>query len=73
MARAGEILVATLDLLEARIRPGVSTAELDQAAERFIRSRGGAPDVQGLPRLPRLDLRLARTRWSCTASPAPTA
>jgi methionyl aminopeptidase len=47
MARAGAILVATLDLLEARIRPGVRTAELDQVAERFIRSRGAAPTFKG--------------------------
>jgi len=47
MAQAGAILVATLDLLGARIRPGVSTAELDQAAERFIRSRGAAPTFKG--------------------------
>jgi methionyl aminopeptidase len=47
MARAGAILVATLQMLEGRIRPGVSTGELDQAAERFIRSRGGAPTFKG--------------------------
>jgi methionyl aminopeptidase len=47
IARAGAILVATLDLLERKIRPGVSTAELDGAAERFIRSRGGAPTFKG--------------------------
>jgi methionyl aminopeptidase len=47
MARAGEILVATLDLIESRIRPGVSTGELDSAAERFIRSRGGTPTFKG--------------------------
>jgi methionyl aminopeptidase len=47
MARAGEVLVATLDMLESRIRPGVSTAELDAAAERFIRSRGATPTFKG--------------------------
>jgi methionyl aminopeptidase len=47
MARAGEILVATLALLESKIRPGVSTAELDAIAERFIRSRGGNPTFKG--------------------------
>ena len=47
MARAGTILVASLDMLEARIRPGVSTAELDEAAERFIRSRGAVPTFKG--------------------------
>jgi methionyl aminopeptidase len=47
MARAGEILVATLDLLETRVRPGVSTAQLDADAERFIRSRGATPTFKG--------------------------
>src|SRR5471030_1176167 len=47
MAKAGAILAATLDLLEGKIRPGVSTAELDQAAERFIRSRDAVPTFKG--------------------------
>src|ERR1700692_4980503 len=47
MARAGAILVATLDVLEGRVGPGVSTAELDDAAERYIRSRGGSPTFKG--------------------------
>jgi methionyl aminopeptidase len=47
MARAGEILVATLELLESKIRPGASTAELDEIAERYIRSRGGTPTFKG--------------------------
>src|ERR1700677_2434300 len=47
MARAGEVLVATLDLLKGHIRPGVSTAELDTIAERFIRSRGATPAFKG--------------------------
>jgi len=47
MARAGAVLVATLQMIDGRIRPGVSTGELDQAAERFIRSRGGAPTFKG--------------------------
>ncbi len=47
MARAGEVLVATLDLIETKIRPGVSTAELDRVAERFIRSQGATPTFKG--------------------------
>ncbi len=47
MARAGEILVATLELIEGSIRAGVSTAELDELAERFIRSRGATPTFKG--------------------------
>ena len=44
---AGEILVRTLRLLERQVRPGVSTAELDQAAERYIRSQGAIPSFKG--------------------------
>ena len=47
MAAAGVILADTLELLESKIRPGVSTAELDSAAERFIRSRGAVPTFKG--------------------------
>jgi methionyl aminopeptidase len=47
MARSGELQVATLDMLAARIAPGVTTAELDRAAEKFIRSRGGIPTFKG--------------------------
>jgi methionyl aminopeptidase len=47
MAAAGEILVQTLALLERKIRPGVSTGELDAAAERFIRSHGATPTFKG--------------------------
>src|SRR5271165_4694274 len=47
MGRAGEVLVDTLELLAGQIRPGVSTAELDRAAERYIRSRGASPTFKG--------------------------
>jgi methionyl aminopeptidase len=47
MARAGEILVATLELLESKVGPGVSTSELDAIAERFIRAHGGTPTFKG--------------------------
>ena len=47
MATAGEILVKTMDLLAGKVRPGVTTGELDQAAERFIRSQGATPAFKG--------------------------
>ena len=47
MARAGEIHVRCMDLIESKIRPGVTTAELDEAAERFIRSQGATPAFKG--------------------------
>jgi methionyl aminopeptidase len=47
MARAGSILAATLDLMQASVRPGVETGELDRIAERFIRSQGAEPTFKG--------------------------
>ena len=47
MAAAGAILVRTMRLLEGKLREGVSTAELDEAAERFIRSQGAVPAFKG--------------------------
>jgi methionyl aminopeptidase len=47
MAAAGTILVRTMNLLAGKIRPGVSTRELDEAAEKFIRSQGAEPAFKG--------------------------
>src|SRR5690349_16545851 len=47
MAAAGAILVKTMDLLAGKIRPGVTTGELDAAAEKFIRSQGATPAFKG--------------------------
>src|SRR5216684_7670751 len=47
MAAAGSILVRTMNLLATKVRPGVTTRELDEAAERFIRSQGAEPAFKG--------------------------
>jgi methionyl aminopeptidase len=47
MAAAGDVLVKTHKLLESKLRPGITTAELDEAAEKFIRSQGGIPSFKG--------------------------
>jgi methionyl aminopeptidase len=47
MAAAGDILVRCLRMLEAKARPGTTTADLDEAAERFIRSQGAEPAFKG--------------------------
>src|SRR5271170_775228 len=47
MAQAGAILAATMDSIEENVRAGVSTAELDQLAERFIRAREATPTFKG--------------------------
>ena len=42
MAAAGAVLVKTMNLLAGKIRPGVTTLELDEAAEKFIRRRAAS-------------------------------
>jgi methionyl aminopeptidase len=47
IAAAGRVLVRCLGLLRAKARPGVTTGELDEAAEKFIRSQGAEPAFKG--------------------------
>jgi methionyl aminopeptidase len=47
MADAGKILARCHTLLSRKARPGVTTGELDQAAEKFIRSHGAEPAFKG--------------------------
>jgi methionyl aminopeptidase len=52
MAAAGMIQAAALDVVAGKIRPGVSTEELDAAVERFIRSQGATPTFKGFRGFP---------------------
>lgn len=47
IAAAGKLTADTLSMLEKEVRPGISTLELDEMAEKFIRSRGGIPSCKG--------------------------
>ena len=47
MAAAGRILARCHEILRSKARPGVTTKELDEAAERFIRSQGAEPAFKG--------------------------
>ena len=47
IAAAGRILARCHRLLRAKARPGLTTAELDEAAEKFIRSQGAEPSFKG--------------------------
>jgi methionyl aminopeptidase len=47
MAAAGKVLVRCHEILRSKARPGVTTAELDETAERFIRSQGAEPAFKG--------------------------
>lgn len=47
MAEAGAVVARTLELLREHIRPGISTRELDEIADEFIRSEGAVPTSKG--------------------------
>src|SRR5919201_6529187 len=47
MAAAGAIQARCIRMLRAKCRPGVTTAELDEAAERFIASQGAEASFKG--------------------------
>ena len=47
MAKAGSVVAGTLQLLERHAQAGVTTAELDELADEFIRSQGGRPTFKG--------------------------
>jgi methionyl aminopeptidase len=47
MAAAGDVLVRCLKMLESKARAGATTADLDAAAEKFIRSQDATPAFKG--------------------------
>ncbi len=54
MARAGRIVAGTLALMREMVRPGMTTEDLDAAAEAFIRGHEGAmPSFKGLYGFPK--------------------
>jgi methionyl aminopeptidase len=47
MAKAGRVVADTLALLGEHMQPGVTTAELDELADEYIRSQGGTSSFKG--------------------------
>jgi methionyl aminopeptidase len=47
MARAGRIVAELHEVLREAVRPGISTQDLDEIAEREVRSRGAVPSFKG--------------------------
>jgi len=47
MRKAGRIVAGTIDRVLAAVRPGVSTAQLDEVAEAYIREQGATPSFKG--------------------------
>src|SRR4029077_16715045 len=52
MARAGELVYETLQLVAEHLEPGVTMLELDRIAEEHIASRGGIPTSKGYKGFP---------------------
>ena len=48
MRGAGRIVAEALNLVEANVKPGITTAELDKIAEEFITKHGARPSFKGL-------------------------
>ncbi|MGG7178944.1 type I methionyl aminopeptidase [Clostridium paraputrificum] len=48
MRDAGRIVAETLLLVEEKVKPGITTAELDRIAEEFITKHGAKPSFKGL-------------------------
>jgi len=48
MRLSGKIVAETLLLVEEKVRPGITTAELDRIAEEFITKHGAKPSFKGL-------------------------
>ncbi|MGI8328555.1 type I methionyl aminopeptidase [Actinomadura scrupuli] len=49
MRAAGLVVGRTLERLREAVKPGVTTADLDQLAEESIRDQGGIPSFRGVP------------------------
>jgi methionyl aminopeptidase len=47
MRQAGHILAGVVDMLHETVRPGLSTADIDEEVEEFIRRHGAIPAFKG--------------------------
>jgi methionyl aminopeptidase len=75
MAAAGVVLTRCLHMLAAGARPGVTTKELDDAAEKFIRSQDSVPAFKGYRGFPgsigdllSLDVGVVKDGWVADAA-----
>ncbi len=47
MRRAGQIVAEVLEVLQAAVRPGITTGDLNRLADQEIRARGALPSFKG--------------------------
>lgn len=52
MREGGRITAACLRMLAGSVRPGITTGELNDLADEFIRERGGTPEFKGYQGFP---------------------
>ena len=52
MAGGGKILAETVRYVEQSVKPGMSTGEVDELADKFIRGKGAVPAFKGLYNFP---------------------
>ncbi|MCK8816187.1 type I methionyl aminopeptidase [Natroniella sulfidigena] len=52
MRKAGQIVAQTHAVLAEKIKPGITTQEIDQIAEEFIRAQGAKPAFKGYQGFP---------------------
>ena len=53
MAKAARLVAETLELLKRKVRPGITTDQLDRLAELYIRDHGGTPAFKGYRSYPK--------------------
>jgi methionyl aminopeptidase len=53
MRRAGRLAAETLDMIAARVKPGITTGELDRVCHDFILAGGGTPAPLGYKGFPK--------------------
>lgn len=64
MKAAGRLTEDVLKLMAEMAKPGVTTEELDKAAEELIRSRGGSPSCLGYNGYPKTILHVGKRAGS---------
>jgi len=52
LRKGGKILRGCLDHVSAMVKPGITTQELDDAAEEYIRNEGAEPGFKGYQKFP---------------------
>ena len=62
MREAGRIVAMALQELGKRVAPGVTTGELNQFADEFLRRAGCGAGVSRIPGVPRQHLRFGKRR-----------